>query len=176
MNILAQVAEGAEEASKNPVLPVVNEMFWGLITFTTLYLLVKFVLLPPFKRTMNDRAATIAADRDAAELARQKVASVDDEVSDQLASTKAEAAQIIEQAREEANTERTRLIGRAEREVQAMRDLADTEVIAARERAMEGIKPEVSQLAAGAASQVLNRQVSLSEAQPVIDRHLMNPN
>ena len=176
MSFIVLAAEATEEATDNPVLPVVNEMFWGLITFTTLYLLVKFVLLPPFKRTMNDRAATIAADRDAAELARQKVASADDEVSDQLAPAKAEAAQIIEQAREEANAERARLIGRAEREVQAMRDLADTEVAAARERAMDGIKPEVSQLAAGAASQVLNRQVPLSEAQPVIDRHLVNPN
>ncbi len=175
MSFIVLAAEASAE-TKNPVLPVVSEMFWGAVTFTALYLLVKFVLLPPFKRTMSDRAATIAADKDAAELARQQVASADSDVVDQLAGTRAEAAAIIEQAREEAEVERTRLVGRAEREVQAMRDLADTELSSAREKAMQGMKPQVSELAAGAASRVLNRQVSLSEAQPVIDRHLANQN
>jgi len=169
------ILQGAE-ATKNPVLPVVNEIFWGAITFAALYLLVRFVLLPPFKRTMNDRAATIAADQDAADLARQQVASADSEVIDQLAGVRSEADTIIAEAREEAEAERTRLIGRAEREVQAMRELAETELASAREKAMQGMKPQVSELATGAASRVLNRQVSLSEAQPVIDRHLANQN
>ncbi len=176
MTLIVLAQETTVEATKNPVLPVLSEMFWGAIMFTALYLLVKFVLLPPFKRTMGDRAATIAADKDAAELARQQVADADSEVVDQLASARSEAATIIEQAREEAEAERNRLIGRAEREVQAMRELADTELVSAREKAMQGMKPQVSELAAGAASRVLNRQVDLSEAQPVIDRHLASQN
>lgn len=169
-------AEGVEKAVNNPVLPVVNEMFWGLVTFTALYLLVKFVLLPPFKRVMDDRKATIAADKDAADRARQSVAQADGAVEDQLAGARAEAAAIIEAARAEASAERQRLLARAEREVEAMHELAETEVAAAREKAMEGVQPQVAELAVGAASHVLNRQVDLANAQPVINRHLSNPN
>ena len=171
-------AEEGEEAGEviNPVLPAWNEMFWGGLFFIALYLLVRYVFLPTAKRAMNDRAATIRADLDAAEAARSQAVSATAEAEDQLAGVRAEAASIIEAARAEANAERQRLIGRAEREVAAMKEIADSEVERDRNEAMAAVQSQVSQLAVGAASKVMNRQINLSDAQPVINRFLNNPN
>ena len=46
----------AEATAKNPILPVVNEMFWTLVFFAILWALMKFVLLPPVMRTFQERA------------------------------------------------------------------------------------------------------------------------
>lgn len=168
---------GADEAEViNPILPEWFEMFWGIVSFAILYLLVRYVFLPSAKRVMNDRAATIRADIDAAEAARSQAVSASAEAEDQLAGVRAEAASIIEAARAEADAERERLIGRAEREVAAMKEIAESEVDSDRTEAMAAMESQVAELAVGAASKVMNRQIDLSAAQPVVNRFLNNPN
>lgn len=174
--LLLAVEEGEEKAASNPILPWTNELFWGAISFATLYLLIRYVLLPPVQRIMNDRAATIQADRDAADAAQAKAASASSELDDQLAGVRGEASAIIDEARAEAEAERQRLVARAEREVSAMKEIAETEIAREREEAMSSLRPQVAQLAVGAASKVMNRQVDLSAAQPVINRVLDNSN
>ena len=176
MLTLVLAAEEADGGSTNPILPATNELFWGAIAFGTLYLLVRYVLLPPIQRVMNDREATIQADRDAADAARAKVASAGTELADQLADVRAEAADIIEAARTEADAERERLVSRAEREVAAMQEVTDTEISRERDEAMAALRPQVAELAVGAASRIMNRQISLDDALPVINRELDNPN
>lgn len=172
--LLLAADEAAE--SPNPILPTSNELFWGAIAFGGLYLLIKFVLLPPVQRAMNDRAATIQADRDAADAARAKAVSASSELDDQLAGVRAEAAAVIDEARAEADAERQRLLARAEREVAAMKEIAETEIEREREEAMAALRPQVAQLAVGAASKVMDRQISLDAARPVIDQAMDNPN
>lgn len=174
--LLLAAEEGEGESASNPILPEINELFWGAIAFGALYLLIRYVLLPPVQRVMNDRAATIQADRDAADAARAKVVSASSELDDQLADVRAEAAAIIEAARSEAEAERQRLVARAEREVSAMKEIAETEIAREREEAMASLRPQVADLAVGAASKVMNRQINLDTARPVIDRFLNNPN
>ncbi|MGI9595132.1 MAG: F0F1 ATP synthase subunit B [Acidimicrobiales bacterium] len=174
--LLLATDEAEAEAAPNPILPVPNELFWGAISFAVLYLLIRYVLLPPVQRVRNDRAATIQADRDAADAARAQVASASSELDDQLADVRAEAATIIEEARAEAEAERQRLVARADREVSAMKEIAETEISREREEAMASLRPQVANLAVGAASKVMNRQISLDSVRPVIDRSLDNPN
>lgn len=176
MLVLLLAAEEGEEGATNPILPEVNELFWGAISFAVLYFLIRYVLLPPVQRVMNDRAATIQADRDAADAARAKAGSASAELDDQLADVRAEAAGVIEEARAEAEAERQRLVARAEREVSAMKEIAETEIARDREEAMSALRPQVAQLAVGAASKVMNRQIDAGAAQPVIERALDNPN
>ena len=174
-SLLAADAEEAAEAS-NPILPWTNELFWGGLSFAALFLLVNYVLLPPVQRARNDRAATIRADKDAAESARSKAASATAEVDDQLVGVRTEASTIIDEARAEAEAERQRLVARAEREVDAMKEIAEGEIGREREEAMEALRPQVADLAVGAASRVMNRQIDAAAARPVVDRFLNNPN
>lgn len=172
--LLAEAAEGEEEAI-NPVIPEINEMFWGIIAFAALYVLVTYVLLPPIQRIRNDRAATIQADIDAADAARAQAVSASAEMADQLADVRAEAAAIIDAARAEADAERERLVARAEREVNAMREIAESEITAEREQALASLRPQVAELAVSAASRVTGRSIDGGSAQSVVDRYLTNP-
>lgn len=174
--LLLAAEEGEAVESSNPILPTSNELFWGAISFAALYFLIRYVLLPPVQRVMNDRAATIQADRDAADAAKARAVSASSELDDQLAGVRAEAAGIVEAARAEAETERQRLVARAEREVSAMKEIAETEIARDREEAMASLRPQVAELAVGAASKVMNRQINLEAARPVVDRFLDNPN
>jgi F-type H+-transporting ATPase subunit b len=167
-------AEAVEQS--NPILPVTSELFWGAVCFAALWTLVKFVLLPPVKATMNARADQIQADLDAADQARASAGSAAGEVSDQLSGVRAEAAEVVDAARAEAEAERSTIVGAADAEVATMRAAADAEIEAARAGAMTGVRPQVATLAANAASRVMNRTVDPSAAQPVVDRFLDNPN
>ena len=173
--LLRFAEEGAEEAS-NPILPVVSEMFWGAIAFFSLWALVKWVLLPPVKATMDARAAKIRADLDAAETARSRAGSAVAEAQDQLSGVRAEAAEIIETARAEAEAQRAEVLAGAEAEAAQIRAASADEIAAARAEVMAGVRPQVAEFATDAASRVMSRPITLSEAQPVVDRFLSNPN
>ncbi|MGH1505365.1 MAG: F0F1 ATP synthase subunit B [Acidimicrobiales bacterium] len=168
-------AEEGEEAA-NPILPVLPEIFWGAISFFALWALVKFVLLPPVLKVMDERAARVRADLDAADAARARAGSAATEVSDQLADVRAEAAAIVDAARAEAEAERATILAAAESEAAALKSAAEAEIATARADALSGLGPQVAGLTAQAASKVLDRQVSLDAAQPVVDRYLNNPN
>ena len=165
-----------EGGASNPILPWANELFYGFISFAGLYLLVTYVLLPPIQRIRNDRAATIQADNDAADAARAEAVNASAEMADQLSGVKAEAASIIDAARGEADAERERLVARAEREVNAMKEIAESEIATEREEAMAALRPQVADLAVSAASRVTGRTIDGSSASAVVDRYLTNPN
>ncbi len=173
-SVLLFAAE-AEEAA-NPILPTLNEMFYGAIAFGLLFVLVKFVLLPPVQATREARASQIRGDLDAAERARSQAGSAATEVDDQLAGVKAEAAAVVDAARAEAEAERATIIGAAEAEAASIRSAAEAEIETARAEAMSGATASVAELAADAASRVMNRPIDLASAQPVVDRYLSNPN
>ncbi len=169
--LLLIAAEEAESAS-NPILPWSSELFWGALSFGILYFLVRYVLLPPVQKIREEREETILNDRKAADAARAKASSAASEVDDQLAGVRAEAAELIEDARVEAETERKRLMAWAEREVNAMMEEADGEIAREREEAMVAIRPQVADLAIDAASRVTGRSIDPGNARPIVDRVL----
>ena len=66
--IVANVPAVVNE-TKNPILPVVSEMFWSGVFFLALWAMMKFVLLPPIVKTMDARAQKVRDDQAAAEAA-----------------------------------------------------------------------------------------------------------
>jgi len=161
----------AEEAEVvNPILPTIPEMFWGGLTFLLFYVLMRYVLLPPVLRTMEERDQALRADWDAAKAAEVKVAGADAEIADALAPAKEEAAAVIESARAEAEAEREQIISGAQAEIDAMRQMATSQIDAARAEAMGGVGSQVAELTAQAASKVIDRPVSATDAQGIVNR------
>ncbi len=167
---------GAEEAATNPIIPDVAEMFWTLVFFFLLLALVNYVFLPPIRKVMDERAERIRDDLAAAEADQAKAASASGELADELADVRAEAHSVIDAARAEAMAQRAELVGAAEADVAAMRAEAEAEIATARATAMAAIGPQVGDVAAQAASQALGRTVDIGSVQPLVDRHLANPN
>lgn len=174
--LLATEEGGKVEEAANPILPVVPELFWGALTFGAFFLLVRFVLLPPVKRTMDLRAEAIRSDLDAAESAKASAISAAGDVDDQLADVRAEASAIIDAARAEAETQRQSILAQANAEVAKMKELADADLASARETALQQVRPKVAELATSAASKALGRTIDLEAARPIVDSYLSNSN
>lgn len=172
--MLLFAAESTEVS--NPILPVFPEIFWGALMFALLYVLMRYVLLPPVQRTMEERDQALRDEWDAARAAQAKVANADAEIADALAPARAEAATIIDTARTEAEAERAQIVAGAQAEIDAMRQLATAEIDAARTEAMSGVGAQVAQLTAQATSKVLNRPVDAGAAQAVVNRIMSERN
>jgi F-type H+-transporting ATPase subunit b len=160
----------------NPILPVFPEIFWGALTFALFYVLMRYVLLPPVLRTMEDRDHALRDDWDAAKAAQAKAANADAELAEALAPARAQAAALIETARTQAEAERAEIVGAAQGEIEAMRQLANAEIDAARMEAMGGVDTQVADLTAQAASRLMNRPIDAASAQGVVNRIMSERN
>jgi F-type H+-transporting ATPase subunit b len=171
----AEAAEAAaEEEAKNPIIPTGKEMLWAFVFFMLLFLLLRFVLLPPLQRMMRERDEKIRGDLDAAEKAKDDLVQVRADYEAALASARAEADGIIGSARAEADAYRAQLQADADAEIAQARAAAQAEITAAREQALVSVRGEVGELALTAASAVIGAPVDRGRAASAIERALQN--
>ncbi len=134
-------------------------IFQMLVFFILGWFTMKFVW-PPLTKAMEDRRQKIAAGLADAERGRADLAQAQARVNLLESSAKAEnqarvadaekqAAALIEQARREAEAERARIVAQAQQE-------AAQEV----QRAREGLRDAVADLAVKGAEQILRREVN----------------
>ena len=111
INLLAIVVAAEEEAGDppNPVIPVENEIVWAAIFFFALWAMMKFVLLPPILRAMEERSSTIQSGKDAADAATSALGSARRGHEAALAEARAEANAILAGARAAADERRAAL-------------------------------------------------------------------
>ena len=174
INLLAIVVAAEEEAGDppNPVIPVENEIVWAAIFFFALWAMMKFVLLPPIQRAMEERSSTIQSGKDAADAATSALGSARRDHEATLAEARAEASTILAGARAAADERRASLQAEADTEIAEMRRSAQAEIDQARAEALSGMRGDVSSLAVGAAQIVLGRDLDAGNQQPVIDQAL----
>ncbi len=173
INLWALAAE-AEEAGDppNPVIPTENEIVWAAIFFILLWALMKYVLLPPIMKAMENRSSTIQSGRDAADAATAALGSARRSHEATLAEARADASTILAGARSAADERRAVLQAEADTEIAEMRRSAQAEIDQARADALTGMRGDVSSLAVGAAEIVLGRSVDAGSQQSVIDQAL----
>jgi F-type H+-transporting ATPase subunit b len=173
LSTLMLAAEAAaEEAPANPILPVMNELFWGAVCFFGLWALMKFVLLKPVLGTMQARAAKVRDDLDQAERAERELEAAIEQYGAGLASAKAEATRTIEDARAQADAYRATKLAAAEAEVAALRSAAADEVRAAKAEAMAQLRGGVAQIAVDAASVVVQKPLDPAAQMQVIEDYV----
>jgi F-type H+-transporting ATPase subunit b len=161
-----------EEAPKNPILPVLNELFWGAICFFGLWALMKFWLLKPIVATMQERAAKVRDDLDQAERAERELESAIEQYGAGLSSAKAEATRTIEDARAQADAHRAAKLAEAEAEVASLRSAAAEEVVTAKADAMAQLRGGVAQIAVDAASAVVQKPLDPAAQMQVIEDYV----
>jgi F-type H+-transporting ATPase subunit b len=165
-------AEEAEEKAKNPIIPTGKEMLWAFVFFMLLFLLLRFVLVPPLQRLMRERDDKIRADLEGAEQAKDDVARLRVDYDAALATARAEADEVIGAARAEADARRAQLQATADAEIAQLRAAAQAEIIGARERALTAVRGEVGEMAVTAASAVIGAPVDPARAASAVDRAL----
>jgi F-type H+-transporting ATPase subunit b len=147
------------QEAPSPILPEWNEVIWGALSFLVVFgALAKFGF-PAIKKGLEDRAAKIQGDLDAAEAAKAEVTNKAAEYDAKLAEARTEAARIIEEARQDADAYRTEKKAEADAEIARLKEQAQADVEAAKAQAIADIRGEVATLAIAAAEQVVGRSL-----------------
>jgi F-type H+-transporting ATPase subunit b len=157
----------------SPILPATNELIWGGLSFVVLFALLAWKGFPAIKKGMEDRTARIQADVDAAESAKSSVEAKAAEYDAQLAEARSEAARIIEEARQDAESYRSDKRTEADAEIARIKEQAAADVESSKAQAIADIRGEVATLAIGAAEQVvgqtLDREANVALVEQFID-------
>ncbi len=159
-------------ADVNPVSFDIPNIVWGAIWFFVLLILMYTVCLPPVRKAMRQRDEQRQVDEEAAERAVYDAEQVRRDYDATLADARAEAARIVDRAREEADAERQRRISEVDTELQAARQQLMGELDAARTAALEGLKGDVAQLASAAASRVVEKPLDAASNQSIVDEYV----
>lgn len=171
-DVTNSVTEAVQETAKNPILPVMNEMFWSLVFFAILWALMKFVLLPPVMRTFKARADAVRGDQQAAEAAEATRVDRLEKYEAGLHDARTEAVKLIEHARSEGDAERRIRIGAAEADVATIRADAAAEITGAKERARVELTGSITDIAVGAAEAVVQKPIDRDAQVRVVEDYV----
>ena len=170
----ALVAEGAESAETiNPVVPdELGEIFWGAVGFFGLWIVLRYVCLPPLMKARHERAQQIRNDQEAAAAAETQAEQVRRDYDATLAEARAEANRIVEEARLAAEERRDAAVRAVEAELAEERQRAIAELDAARAEALGELRGDVAALAVSAASKVVRTEVDPASSQATVDEYV----
>ncbi len=156
----------------NPLMPEINEVIWGTVGFLTVLLFLWKFGAPAIKKTMDARTERIRTDLESAEAQRTEAQDVLAQYQAQLADARGEAARIIEEARQAADETKRSLEAQYQAEVdeRRQRELADIDGMKA--QAMAQLRSEVTELAIGAAEQVVQRNLDRDANVALVEQYI----
>jgi F-type H+-transporting ATPase subunit b len=152
----------------NPILPVGNEVWWGLGCFLALVLVMRVWLFPKMKKGMMARNAKIQGDLDTAERVREEAADDVAAYEAALAEARGEAARILEVARHEVDADRTAKVTAANARISEQRAVAQAELEAARAAALGQVEDIAVEVASAASERILGKPVDRAAARPIV--------
>jgi F-type H+-transporting ATPase subunit b len=164
-------AEDCIEAP-SPILPAINELIWGGITFAiTLFLLWKFAY-PAIKKGMEGRTERIRNDLEQAETSRVEADELKTRYQSDLANARTEASRIIEDARATAEAMKADRLRQLDEEIAELRQRAQHDIEAAKQQAVADLTNEVASLAIGAAEVVVERSLDRDTQVQLVEQYI----
>ncbi len=156
----------------NPILPEMNEILWAVLFFGALFFAMRFVLVPPIQAAMAQRNEQIRSAKAAADSVESDMGTAKADYDARISAARDEANALLESARADAEAHRSGLQAEADAEIADLRAAADAEIEAARAQALVSVRGDVSQMAVGAASTVIGKQLDVGSQQAVLDRFI----
>jgi F-type H+-transporting ATPase subunit b len=158
--------------SRNPILPSVPELVWGISSFAIVFLIMWKYAFPAVKKGMDARTERIRESLSTAEQAKTDAQSVLDEYQRQLADARSESNRIIEEARQAAEALRRDLTARAEADAAEIRARAAADIEAAKSRAVEELRSQLTDFTIGLAEKVVRRNIDRESNAQLIDEYI----
>jgi F-type H+-transporting ATPase subunit b len=149
-----------------------NEVIWSSLAFFVLvFLLVKFAR-KPLVDGLRARIDGIESRLGEAEQARTGAEAERDRIKTALADSDAEAARLLEDARQSADNLRIDVANRADADIAALRERAVADLATTRAQAEADLSGEVSRLALGATEEVVQSTLDEAAQQRLIDAYI----
>ncbi|MGV8968982.1 MAG: F0F1 ATP synthase subunit B [Microbacteriaceae bacterium] len=166
------IAAGEGE-TQNPLLPAIYDIVWSLVPFAIILVLFWKKVLPAMQKTLDARAELIEGGITKAENAQAQADAALEEYKKQLADARAEAAKIREQARLDGTSILNELKEQAQTESARIVASAQAQIEAERQSALVSLRSEVGSLAIDLASGVIGESLSDDKkAAGIVDRFL----
>ncbi len=160
------------QEAPNLILPAADELVWGAISFTVLFLLMRRFAYPAIKRGMENRAERIRKDLQAAETQREEAEHLRAEYQAQLNDARTEAGRIIEEARQTADELKRVQETSLQTELAELRARAAGEIEAAKAQAVTDLRGDVADLAIGAAETIVQRSLDTATQTQLIEDYI----
>lgn len=159
----------------------INEQFWSTLFFTVLnililYFILKKILFKPVGKYMNDRSNKIEEALSKAEEAKKKVEEMEKEHQARLKEIKQQGVLIMDTYKKKAETEYNSIIEKAKKDAEVMISNARSELEVEKEKLMNDIKGEVSDLVLAASKKVLNKNLDEKASKQLIEEFLDEKN
>ncbi len=174
----AALAEGGEHGGHEPasVLPSPQQGLVPLVTALIVFLIVLGVLStavwPKILKGLKDRENKIRDEIQSAELARKQAKDALEQYEKSLAEARTEAQKMLEKARSQQQALADELRAKADAEMSALKDKARREIEAAKREALAELYQTAGDLATGAASKILRREVNAGDSRRMVDETL----
>lgn len=166
MNLASLLAaEGPNEAW----LPGdINEFWWGLASFSIIVGIFLWKGLAPVKAVMQARTARIEDELAAAEAAKAEAEAELAALSGQLGDADAETAEIIADARRQAERLEADLVAKAEADIAEAKERSRIEIAAQRDQALADLRAAVAEQAKAAADAVVRSNLDDAATQSAL--------
>jgi F-type H+-transporting ATPase subunit b len=159
---LRQVAQQAADAAAEPAKFQIN-LFWIIVAaanFVVFFLIVQRIAFGGLVQTLNDRRSRIEQGLKDAEQARRDREAAEQERQATLQEARREANEIVNRAQKAATETREQEVAATREEIARLKERANVDIEAERQRAMAELRGEVTDLALAAASRVVGESLT----------------
>ena len=144
-------------------------MIFAWVNLLILYLLFKKFLFVPIKNMMDARQKEIDDMYDDAECARKSADELKSEYEERMSHAKEDGEEILKTALRRAQLKEEEILKEANIEAARVLERAEEQIALEKKQAINEVKNQVSAMAIGIASAVIERDVSESEHKELID-------
>jgi len=144
-------------------------VIWLWITFGIILIVLRLTVWKQITGGLDRRSQRIATDLESARKAGEKAVAVLAEYDEKIREGKAEAARIIEEARNEASRLRESILLQSQAEAREVKERAAQEIQKAREDAERGLRSQVISLSFSIADSILKRETGSPDNRAFVD-------
>jgi F-type H+-transporting ATPase subunit b len=156
----------------SPVDPKLVPAITSIVVFVVFFLILRATVWPKIVGGLNDRAAKIRGEIEAAEQAREEAKAAQDEYRLALADARKEAGEMISRAKADAKSAADELRKRNEAELTEMKQRAGEDINSAKLAAIKDLHLEAASLATALAGKILQREISVEDQQRLVEESL----
>lgn len=149
-------------------------MIFAWINLLILYLFLKKLLFKPMKNMIDSRQKEIDDMYSDAETARSDAADLKAEYEEKISKANEESEQILKSAVRRAQLKEEEILKEANAQAARTLERAEEQIELEKKQALNDVKNEVSAMAIGIASAVIERDVSENEHKKLIDDFINN--
>ena len=170
--LILAVEESGDSGGLDLLLPAAEELFAGIIAFSIVFFFVWKWAIPAFNATLAARQAEIDAEVESAEKAKLEAESLLSDYREQIAGARAEADQIVAEARDAGEAVKADIVARAQAEADQIKARATDEITAERERVSGDIRRQVADLSIDVAERVVGDSIDVERQRQLVDRYI----